>query len=152
MSLNAELLEQSFERLKPDSDNFTATFYATLFGAFPEVEPLFAHVAMADQGKKLFESLRLVIDSLHNPDVLSKALKGLGTRHLRYGVLPVHYPMVGAALLVALELHLQANWTVAISQAWQDAYGAVTQLMLEGADYPVEILHLPSLEIEAPES
>lgn len=142
MTLNTEILEQSFGLIKPQSESFTATFYATLFTRYPEVEPLFAHTPMSEQGKKLFSSLILVVDNLQKPDALSAALKSLGTRHIRYGVLPDHYPMVGAALLATFELHLKEAWTLEVKQAWQDAYAAVTQLMLEGADYSNEILQL----------
>ncbi len=31
MSLNVELLEQSFEQIKPDANEFVSTFYTTLF-------------------------------------------------------------------------------------------------------------------------
>lgn len=31
-------------------------------------------------------------------------------------------------------------WTSTTEQAWSEAYAAVTQLMLRGADYPAEIL------------
>jgi hemoglobin-like flavoprotein len=142
MTLNTEILERSFGLIKPQAESFTAMFYATLFTRYPEVEPLFAHTAMSEQGKKLFNSLVLVVDSLQKPDALSAALRSLGTRHIRYGVLPDHYPMVGAALLETFELHLKEAWTLEVQQAWKDAYAAVTQLMLEGADYSNEILHL----------
>jgi Phospholipid methyltransferase len=35
------------------------------------------------------------IDSLRRPEFLTITLRGLGTRHLKDGVLPHHYPMVG---------------------------------------------------------
>jgi hemoglobin-like flavoprotein len=142
MSLHPELLEQSFSLVKPQSESFSATFYTTLFSDHPEVEPLFIHTAMNEQGRKLFSSLVLVVESLRKPDVLSAALKGLGTRHIQYGVLPHHYPMVGAALLKTFELHLKEAWTPEVAQAWQDAYAAVTQLMLEGADYASDVVEL----------
>jgi hemoglobin-like flavoprotein len=142
MTLNTELLEQSFELVKPQAASFTTTFYSTLFDRSPEVKPLFVHTAMQEQGQKLFQSLQLVIDSLRKPEALTQALKSLGTRHIKYGVLPQHYPLVGAALLAALELHTKEAWTAEVLQAWKEAYAAVTQLMLEGADYPNEILEL----------
>jgi hemoglobin-like flavoprotein len=95
-----------------------------------------------NQGKKLFASLVLVVDALRKPEVLEGALKGLGTRHVKYGVLPEHYPMVGGSLLKTFEAELGDEWTAEVKQAWVDAYGAVTQLMLAGADYPPESLRL----------
>jgi hemoglobin-like flavoprotein len=142
MSLNVELLEQSFELVKERGDEFTAQFYAALLSDYPTVKPLFDNVHMEEQGKKLFASLVLVVNALRQPEVLEGALKGLGTRHVQYGVLPEHYPMVGSSLLKTFEVVLVADWTADVKQAWADAYGAVTQLMLEGADYPPEVLRL----------
>jgi hemoglobin-like flavoprotein len=140
MSLNVELLESSFLQVKDRGTEFANTFYTHLFADYPIVKPLFTNPHMEEQKKKLFQSLVLVVDNLRKPDVLTTALKGLGTRHVKYGVLPEHYPMVGGALLKTFSNCLQEKWTPATEQAWIEAYGAVTELMLVGAEYPAEIL------------
>jgi hemoglobin-like flavoprotein len=142
MSLNVERLEQSFQLVKAHEAEFTTQFYRNLFSDYPIVEPLFANTHMSEQGKKLFASLVLVVGILRRPEALEKALKGLGTRHVQYGVLPEHYPMVGTALLKAFETVLGSDWTPAVKEAWIGAYGAVAQLMLEGADYQPETVKL----------
>jgi hemoglobin-like flavoprotein len=88
MSLNVNLLERSFELVKESRADFSAQFYANLLSDYPNVQPLFANTQLEEQGKKLFDSLVLVIDNLHKPEVLSSTLQGLGTRHVQYGVLP----------------------------------------------------------------
>ena len=140
MSLNIELLESSFAPIKAQETEFTAHFYRILFTDYPAVKPLFANTHMKKQARQLFKSLVLVVDNLRRPDILSSTLKGLGTRHIQYGVLPEHYPMVGSALLKALSICLEHSWTSTTEQAWNKAYAAVTQLMLKGADYPTETL------------
>jgi hemoglobin-like flavoprotein len=140
MSLNIELLESSFALIKLQETEFTTRFYQVLFADSPAVKPLFTDVHMDKQAGHLFASLVLVVDNLRQPDVLSNALTGLGTRHIRYGVLPEHYPMVGSALLKALAICLENAWTPATEQAWSEAYTAIAQLMLSGADYPIETL------------
>jgi hemoglobin-like flavoprotein len=97
---------------------------------------------MAEQRMHLVKALALVVENLRRPDVLSDALLGLGARHVNYGILPLHYPMVGGALLKTFESYLGADWTPEVRQAWVDAYAAITELMLEGAHYPEEILKL----------
>jgi hemoglobin-like flavoprotein len=145
MSLNVDLLERSFALVKGNGVEFSSQFYATLFLDHPAVQPLFANTHLQSQGDKLFASLVLVVDNLRNPEALENALKGLGTRHVKYGALPQHYPLVGASLLKTFAASLDpTDWTSEVQQAWADAYGAVTQLMLEGADYPPEILTLPT--------
>ncbi|MDV2997509.1 MAG: Bacterial hemoglobin [Chroococcidiopsis sp. SAG 2025] len=142
MALSVELLESSFAQIKANSSEVTKQFYTVLFTNYPEVQPLFANTNMEKQRKQLFQSLVFTVNNLHKPDVLSGALRGLGTRHIQYGVLPQHYPMVGSSLLKAFELSLGSAWTPDVQQAWIEAYEVVAQLMLEGADYSPERLML----------
>ncbi len=135
MSLQVELLEQSFEAIKPQANEFVNSFYDNLFTANPEAKPLFKTTDMAEQKKKLLNSLVLVVENLRKPDVLDDALRGLGARHVKYGALPEHYPLVGSALLTTFEQYLKEQWTPEVKQAWVDAYGAISQIMLDGADY-----------------
>lgn len=140
MALNVELLESSFAQIKVNSLEVTKQFYTVLFTDYPEVQPLFANTNMEKQRKQLFQSLVFTVNNLGKPDVLSSALRGLGTRHVQYGVLPRHYLMVGSSLLKAFEVSLGTAWTPDVQQAWTEAYEVVTQLMLEGADYSLEHL------------
>jgi hemoglobin-like flavoprotein len=134
MALNVELLESSFAQIKVNSSEVTKRFYTVMFTDYPEVQPLFTNTNMEKQRKQLFQSLIFTVNNLRKPDVLSNALRGLGTRHTRYGVLPQHYPMVGSSLLKAFEATLGTAWTPDVQQAWTEAYEVVAQLMLEGAD------------------
>ena len=140
MSLNTELLTSSCELLKAHKPEFSRLFYQTLFVDYPEVEPLFTHVDMEEQPKKLFASLVLIVNNLTNPNVLTNTLVGLGTQHVRYGVLPAHYPMVGGTLLKTKATILEDSWTAETEKAWTEAYAAITEIMLDGSDYPKEIL------------
>ncbi|MEL7086794.1 MAG: globin family protein [Cyanobacteria bacterium P01_A01_bin.3] len=143
MSLNVELLESSFEKIKPYGTSFTESFYSNLFESAPEAKPLFANTDIKEQQKKLLASLVLVVENLRKGDVLGSTLRGLGARHVQYGALPAHYPIVGGALLQTFEQYLGDDWTPDVKQAWVDAYGAVTELMLDGADYSSEEVALP---------
>ena len=144
MSLKVEILEQSFESIKPNADEFVASFYDNLFTANPEAKPLFDHTNMATQKKKLLNSLVLVVENLREPEMLDSSLRGLGARHVKYGALPEHYPLVGGALLTTFEQYLQEKWTPEVKQAWIDAYGAISEMMLDGADYSEAEIALPT--------
>ncbi|GAB4286563.1 MAG: hypothetical protein Fur0025_19180 [Oscillatoriaceae cyanobacterium] len=149
MSLNVELLEQSFAQIKPRADEFVVSFYENLFIAYPEVQPLFAKTEMNKQYKKLLNSLVLVVESIRHPEALEAVLQALGARHVSYGVIRAYYPGVGQALLATFEQYLQDNWTPEIKQAWTDAYMAITLQMLKGAgeDVTPEQLQLDMGEI-----
>lgn len=142
MTLQIELLEDSFKAIKPDFEEFVSNFYTTLFADHPDISKLFAHTDMPKQRKMLFAALTLVIENLRNPDILESSLTGLGTRHIQYGALPQHYPQFGRTLLKSMKAQLKDDWTPETQQAWVDAYAVLTKLMLTGADYTEETVRL----------
>ena len=88
-----------------------------------------------------------MVENLRKPDTLDTALRGLGARHVKYGALPEHYPLVGSALLTTFEQYLKEQWTPEVKQAWVDAYGAISEIMLDGADYSQQEIALDPVSI-----
>jgi hemoglobin-like flavoprotein len=136
LTLQIELLETSFQAIAPCGEAFVKTFYERLFTHFPQTRAFFVSTDMKEQRKKLLGALALVIQNLRKPEVLKVALQGLGHRHVAYGVLPEHYPIVGAVLLETFADFLGERWTPAYHDAWAEAYEAVCAIMLEGASMP----------------
>ncbi|MEB3272862.1 MAG: globin family protein [Prochlorothrix sp.] len=150
MSLQVEILEQSFEKVKPQAEEFVVRFYENLFTDYPAAKPLFEHTDMAKQRNMLLSSLVFVVENLKDAEALSKALKGLGARHVKYGALPEHYPLVGNSLIKTFSQSLGDDWTSEVQEAWVGAYGAITELMLEGADYSKAEVDLSNAPAPAP--
>ncbi|MDJ0555796.1 MAG: globin domain-containing protein [Microcoleaceae cyanobacterium MO_207.B10] len=144
MGSKIELIEQSFEQIKPNAEKFAASFYENLFVAYPEAKPLFANTDMEKQQKKLLDALILVVENLRHPEVLKEVVQALGSRHVNYGVLQQHYPLVGKALLQTLKQYLGKYWTPEVKAAWIYAYGGITKLMLKGANYPEKAERSPT--------
>jgi hemoglobin-like flavoprotein len=136
MTLQIELLETSFQAITPRGEAFVTAFYERLFTRFPQTRAFFASTDMKEQRKRLLGALALVIQNLRKPEVLTSALKGLGQRHVKYGVRPEHYPIVGAVLLETFADFLGERWTQEYHDAWAQAYEAVSSIMLEGASVP----------------
>lgn len=145
MSLNIELLEQSFDRVKPQATQFASSFYHNLLTDYPQLQPLFSKTNMEAQEQKLVMSLVLVVENLRSPHYLKTILRNLGERHVGYRAKQEHYDMVGAALLKTFESHLGPDWTPNVKQAWTDAYGAIVDMMLAGAKPAEEALKLNSV-------
>jgi hemoglobin-like flavoprotein len=133
MTMQGELLETSFQAVVLHGEAFVTAFYERLFMRFPETRALFAATDMLEQRKKLQSSLSLIIEHLRDPDVLTDMLRDLGQRHVRHGIQPEHYPMVGAVLLETFADFLGEQWTPAHHDAWVRGYEAVSSLMLQGA-------------------
>jgi hemoglobin-like flavoprotein len=88
--------------------------------------------------KMLDSALRM----LKGPDLetLQEVLRELGDRHVEYGVLPEHYPIVGEALLSTLETALGDNklWNDKVKSGWVAVYDIVSSSMVEGANSLIE--------------
>jgi hemoglobin-like flavoprotein len=138
------LLEYSFDQIKTHRLGFAADFYNTLLNDYPQVQPLFSHGNIASQYDKLMNALSLVIQNLRTPDILMNSFRGLGARHVKYGVLPEHYPLLGKSLLKTFATYLDSKWTLELELAWAEAYSSIVEIMLEGAEYSPQVLQIAS--------
>jgi hemoglobin-like flavoprotein len=128
-----ELIEISFEKIKSCGEEFAGSFYKNLFTIYPETKRLFTKTDIDKQGKKLLNSLILLVEGLRTPETLVPVLKDLGARHKGYGVVTEYYPLMGDILLDTFAQYLQEDWTPELAKAWLNIYTTVSNLMLEGA-------------------
>jgi hemoglobin-like flavoprotein len=91
---------------------------------------MFAGVDMAEQQKKLIASLVLVVAKLRDGELMAGALRRLGAKYAQWDVRPEHYDAVGATLLATFAEHLGPEWPPTVHQAWVEAYGAITALLV----------------------
>ena len=96
------LVQQSFAKVAPISEQAAALFYGRLFEIAPAVKPLFRG-DIEEQGRKLMGMLGAVVNGLGNIETILPAASALAKRHVDYGVKAQHYEPVGAALLWTLE-------------------------------------------------
>jgi hemoglobin-like flavoprotein len=107
-------------------------FYGILFLEYPEVRDLFPN-RMAPQHDKFVRALGRVVANAGNLEAARPLLERLGRDHRRFGAIADHYPAVGATLLATLEHFLGERWTPEVEKAWTDAYGAVSNVMIDAA-------------------
>jgi len=124
-----KLIQESFAKVAPVSEQAAALFYGRLFEIAPEVKPLFKG-DMREQGRKLMGTLAVVVNGLADLNAILPAASALAKRHVAYGVVPGHYAPVGAALLWTLERGLGAQWTQELAAAWAAAYATLSGFMI----------------------
>jgi hemoglobin-like flavoprotein len=124
-----DLVQSTFEKVRPISQVAAGLFYDRLFEIAPEVKPLFKG-DMAEQGRKLMATLAVVVGSLHSLSTILPAVSALAKKHVEYGVKPGHYASVGAALLWTLERGLGTAWTPEAAKAWTNAYTTLSNFMV----------------------
>ena len=123
-----KLVQDSFAKVAPISEQAAALFYGRLFEIAPEVRPLFPS-DLTEQKKKLMGMLSTAVANLHKLDAILPAVKDLGQRHKGYGVTASHYAPVGAALLWTLEKGLGPDFTPEVKTAWTETYTALAGVM-----------------------
>ncbi len=123
------LVQQSFAKVAPISDQAAVMFYDRLFDVAPQVKAMFP-ADMTEQRKKLMATLAVVVNGLSDLPSILPVASALATRHVAYGVKPEHYPVVGAALLWTLEKGLGSAWTPEVASAWMAAYGTLSDFMI----------------------
>ena len=126
--IQKELVQTSFEQVRPIADAAAALFYSRLFELDPTLRPLFKG-PIEEQGRKLMEMLGLAIKGLDRPEALLPALAALGRRHAGYGVNEHDYETVGEALLWTLEQGLGPSFTPQVREAWAALYRFVADTM-----------------------
>jgi hemoglobin-like flavoprotein len=127
-----KLVQDSFAKVAPISEQAAMLFYARLFEVAPAVKAMFP-ADMTEQRKKLMATLAVVVNGLGNLEAVLPAASALAKRHVSYGAKPAHYPVVGGALLWTLEKGLGEAWTPETAAAWTAAYGTLSGYMISEA-------------------
>jgi hemoglobin-like flavoprotein len=126
------LIQTSFEQVLPIAETAAGLFYGRLFELDPSLRPLFRG-DMAEQGRKLMTTLKVVVNGLTRLEALVPAVQALGRRHAGYGVKDEHYQTVATALLWTLKQGLGDAFTPEIEAAWVAAYTILAEVMIAAA-------------------
>jgi hemoglobin-like flavoprotein len=126
------LVQDSFAKVAPISEQAAVIFYDRLFEVAPAVKAMFP-ADMTEQRKKLMATLAVVVNGLSNLESVLPAARALARRHVAYGAKPAHYPVVGGALLWTLEKGLGDAWTPEVAEAWTAAYRTLSGYMISEA-------------------
>jgi len=126
------LVQDSFAKVAPISEQAAVMFYDRLFEVAPAVKSMFP-VDMTEQRRKLMATLAVVVNGLGDLQSILPAASALAIRHVSYGARAEHYPVVGAALLWTLEKGLGEAWTPDVAAAWSAAYGTLSGFMISKA-------------------
>src|SRR5437868_14393834 len=84
-------------------------FYSRIFQQMPSFRPMFKN-SMTEQYAKIVDMLSLIVSKLDKLEQLSDEISQLAIRHVKYGVRPAHYKIVGDALLWTLKNGLGKDW------------------------------------------
>jgi len=124
------LVQKSFKVVEKISDVAADIFYQRLFDIEPELRSLFSE-DLREQKTKLMGALKVLVNTLDNPDKLIPILEDMGRKHKTYGVVEDHFVPVADALVWTLEEGLGADFTEEVRHAWTALYSAIASIMIE---------------------
>ena len=130
--MDTAALKASWAQVVTLGDQAAAYFYAALFSLDPGLRSMFP-AYMGAQRDRLLTALGHIVSNVDDTDTLVAFVEQLGRDHRRFEVQPQHYPIVGQALLHTLAHGLGPAWTDQLAADWAEAYGIVSQAMIEAA-------------------
>lgn len=133
-----QLVQDSWSKIIPISDNAAELFYQRLFEMDPSLKSLFKS-DMTEQGRKLMTMIKVAVNGLDNLDEIVEAARSLGKRHSTYGVKDEHYDTVATALLCTLERCLADAFTEETRSAWISTYTLLATTMKQAAAEPAAV-------------
>ena len=125
-----ELVKKTWSQVSGNPDAVAELFYGKLFATAPQVRPLFPE-DMKEQGAKLMQMLAVAVANLDRLGDVRPALVALAERHVDYGTVPEHYPVVGQVLLDTLDEGLGEDFTPEVRATWAEVYGKLSDIMIE---------------------
>ena len=128
-----QLVQSSFQHVLPIADVAGLLFYERIFTLAPEARALFGD-DIALQASRTMAAVKTAVDGLDDIEHVAPFLVRLGARHVRYGVVPAHFDLVGEALLWTLEQGLGESFTPEVHDAWAAAFGVIARAMLAGME------------------
>jgi len=125
-------LKENFAQVAMHGDAVALFFYSDLFLRHPELRQMFP-VSMAGQRDHLVRAIAKIVSEVGHLDRLTPYLRELGRDHRKFGTLPAHYQPLRASLLATLAYFSGEGWTPELAADWEEAYGQVSQIMMEAA-------------------
>lgn len=129
---DAGALSASFAAAAVDPRGFAARFYTRLFELAPAARELFP-ADLQSQQEKFAQTIATIIGFVDDPAPLIAGLRQLGARHVAYGTQPLHYALVGEALLWTLDRASPGGLPDDARAAWLRLYGWIVSEMILGA-------------------
>lgn len=129
-SKTIEIIKSTGGIVVANAPEISIKMFEILFSRYPDIEKLFAFQSR-DQYMVLAESLSNFIVNIEKIDKLTPALDTIAVVHVEHNIYPEHYPLVGMALMSAMEDILKDTATLEFVDAWREAYKYLSDILIE---------------------
>lgn len=129
MSVNCQIVRDSFKLLGVSEEELVARFYDLLFETYPEMKRLLPAFAAGNLERATVQALRLTLKHLDDPDELSRELAPYARSLRQNGVRNVHFAALGETWLRAIAVTRKDLWSGELSREWAKAYQRAAQAL-----------------------
>ena len=133
MTLDVDLLEESYDVVAPRCADVADRFYARLFELEPSLRERYAGVDLMARKREMLSALAVLRYSWRHIEAVVPLVAAQGAFHYRLGTRDEHFGSVGIALLDALADVGGPAWKPAYVSAWTAAYTRLWEVLCRGA-------------------
>lgn len=123
-----QLIQESWEKMKPVSRSLVARFYQDLFDEAPEYREMFKE-DLTVQSAKMAAMLQFIVGKLSRFEDILYDIRALGESHQGYGLDQAAYDITGRCLLQSMAETIPDHWDSETEQAWLLAYNEIVAAM-----------------------
>ncbi|ENQ6920918.1 single-domain globin Cgb [Campylobacter coli] len=126
-----QIIKDCVPILQKNGEDLTKEFCKVMFNDYPEVKPMFnmEKQASGEQPKALAMAILMAAKNIENLENMRSFVDKVAITHTKLNVKEEHYPIVGACLLKAIKVVLNADETTL--KAWEEAYKAIAQFYID---------------------
>ena len=126
---SVDIIKKSASLITQNDTKITLKMYDILFEKYPQLEKFFDN-APKDQYMKLAQAVSAYAVNIDKIDMFVPALRVIAIAHVREGIKPVHYPLVGRAFIEALEETLGESASLELIDAWREAFLHISDILI----------------------
>ena len=125
-----QIVKESAELITSNDTKITKRMYDILFKKYPNFK-IFFKDAPENQYMKLAEALSAYATNVEKLHILRPALSVIAREHVRVKIKPVQYPIIGMALIQAIEDVLGDTASLELIDAWREVYKHIANVLIE---------------------
>jgi nitric oxide dioxygenase len=131
-----EIVESTIPLLAEQGEAITRHFYDKLLTENPELNNVFnpANQAKGGQARALADAVFAYANNLNNLEALLPAVARIAHKHVSLGVTPEQYPIIGGALLSAIQEVASLPDEHPALVAWGEAYGVLAEVFINAEE------------------
>ena len=131
-----EIVQSTIPLLAENGEAITRHFYGNLLTDNPELKNVFNPTNQQDgaQARALADAVFAYANNLENLEALLPAVARIAHKHVSLGVKPEQYPIIGGALLSAIQEVAELPDNHPALTAWGEAYGVLADVFIKAEE------------------